>query len=384
MTRRPTRREMLERSVLAGVTFSLGARVVRAGEAAPSEKLDLAFVGIGGRGRENLDQLAGQNVVALCDVHESRAGNAWKKFPAARKYRDYRRLLDELGKGLDGVVISTPDHTHFHPALAVIDLGKHLYLEKPMAHSVAEVRRLTRRSAEKGIATQLGVQRHTLDNVHRVVEHIRAGTIGEVRECHAWVDGDRGMPKIPADSPPVPADLDWDLWLGPAAERPYSPAYAPYEWRFWWDFGTGETGNWGCHILDIPFWALDLAHPTRVEASGPPADLERTPTAMSVRYEFPARGTRPPVTLHWHHAKDGPPSCTSAGSSESDPASSSWARRGCSCASSASEGCIRRTRSGAPTRRREPSRTPRASTRSGSSPRRVARPPPATSGTRAP
>ncbi|MEE8148071.1 MAG: Gfo/Idh/MocA family oxidoreductase, partial [Longimicrobiales bacterium] len=206
----------------------------------------------------------------------------------------------------DAVVVSTPDHTHFHPSMAALARGKHLYCEKPMAHSVWEVRQLTNLAAEMKLATQLGVQRHTHDNVHRVVELIHAGAIGQVRECHAWVGGDRGMPKRPKDKRPVPAHLKWDLWLGPAEKRPYSPEYCPYKWRFWWDFGTGETGNWGCHILDIPFWALQLKHSTWVHGEGPPADPQLTPKSMTTRFEFPARDEFPPVTLHWYHTKKGP------------------------------------------------------------------------------
>jgi predicted dehydrogenase len=185
--------------------------------------------------------------------------------------------------------------------------GKHLYCEKPMAHSVWEVREMTKLAAEKKLATQLGVQRHTIGNIHRVVELVQAGAIGQVTEVHSWIGGSRGMPSIPTDTPPVPDTLKWDLWLGPTAERPYHPTYCPYGWRFWWDFGTGETGNWGCHILDIPFWALGLKYPTKVNGSGPPVDAQRTPKSMTTAFEFPAVGDRGPVTLHWYHAGSGPP-----------------------------------------------------------------------------
>jgi predicted dehydrogenase len=234
-------------------------------------------------------------------VDEVRAGKAFEQFPKAPRFHDYRVMLDKMGNQIDAVVISTPDHTHFHPAYLAMQQGKHVYLEKPLAHSVWEVRRLTELAAEKKVATQLGVQRHTLDAVRRAVALVRHGAIGAVRECHSWVGGSRGMPDLPTGQPPVPPTLQWDLWLGPVAARPYSPEYAPYKWRFWWDFGTGETGNWGCHILDIPFWALELQHPTHVEATGPEVDPERTPRSMAVKYTFPAAGKRPPVTLHWYH-----------------------------------------------------------------------------------
>ena len=174
-----------------------------------------------------------------------------------------------------------------------------------MAHNVWEVRTLTELAREQGLATQLGAQRHAIKNVHRVVELIRAGTIGEVTECYAWINGDRGMTAKPTDFPPVPTHLDWDLWLGPTAAREYSPDYCPYNWRFWWDWGTGETGNWGCHILDIPFWALDLAHPVRVRASGPEVDPARTSKSIDTHFDFAARGEHPALTLHWSHSKEG-------------------------------------------------------------------------------
>jgi predicted dehydrogenase len=268
--------------------------------------LNLACIGVGGRGGDNLKGLAGENIVALCDVDDRRAGDAYERFPKARKFYDFRRMLDQMHAELDGVVISTPDHTHFHPAQAAMQLQKHVYLEKPMAHSVEEVRRLTDLAAEQKVATQLGVQRHTLENVHRVVELIHSGAIGPVSEVHAWIGGDRGMPDYPPQTGPAPDHLRWDLWLGPAEQRPFSEAYAPYGWRFWWDFGTGEMGNWGCHILDIAYWALELKHPTRVDGSGPPVHPQTTPKQMATRFEFPATDHRPAVALNWHHAKNGP------------------------------------------------------------------------------
>jgi predicted dehydrogenase len=185
--------------------------------------------------------------------------------------------------------------------MMALRMGKHLYCEKPLAHAVYEVRAVTDLAREKKLATQLGAQRHVKSNMHRVVELIKSGAIGDVRECHAWIGGNRGMPAMPKSRPPVPSHLKWDLWLGPAAERPYSDAYVPYKWRFWWDFGTGETGNWACHILDIPYWALDLKYPTRVKASGPPLHIQTTPRSLAAVFDFPARGKLPPVKFHWSH-----------------------------------------------------------------------------------
>ncbi len=306
-----TRREMLKTTGLAGAGVWLGTSPRLRRPLPPGEKLGVAVVGIGGQGRGNLNAVAkSEEIVALCDVDEQRAGDAFDKYPKAKRFRDYRRMLDEMDGDIDAVIVSTPDHTHFHPAYEALRRGKHLYCEKPMAHNVWEVRALTETARKNGLATQLGVQRHVHGNVHRVVELVRGGVIGEVSECQAWVGGVRGMPEPPKDPdgfPPVPAHLDWDLWMGPTAARRYSPAYCPYHWRFWWDYGTGEMGNWGCHILDIPFWALELTHPTNVSAEGPPVDEQRTPKSMTTHLEFPAHGERPAVTLHWSHTKEGPP-----------------------------------------------------------------------------
>lgn len=296
-----TRRDLLKTAALTGAGFWLGTTAKPARAASALETLNVACIGVGGRGAANVSgvALAKQNIVALCDVDDQRAGKTYEQFPKAKKFHDFRRMYDAMEKEIDAVVISTPDHTHFHPTHRAIEMGKHVYLEKPMAHSVSEVRQLTQLTAEKNVATQLGVQRHTIANVHRVVELIQAGAIGEVSEVHCWIGSGRGMPEIPADKPPVPGHLKWDLWLGPARERPYHPTYAPYGWRFWWEFGTGEMGNWGCHILDGPFWALNLKYPHHVRAQGPAVSTETTPKSMSSTLEFAALGDRPKVTLHW-------------------------------------------------------------------------------------
>ncbi len=306
MSKRITRRSMLRTTTLAGAGIMLSGAGIRVGSASPNEKLNIACIGIGGRGATNVKGISGENIVALCDVDDKTAGGMYDRFPKAAKFYDYRRMMDKMEGQIDAVVVSTPDHTHAHPSMMALRMGKHLYCEKPLAHNLSQVRAMTDLAREKKLATQLGAQRHALDNMHRVVELIQSGAIGQVRECHAWIDGDRGMPTLPKDRPPVPPHLNWDLWLGPAADRPYSPEYVPYKWRFWWDFGTGETGNWACHILDIPYWALKLKYPTKVKASGPPLHAQTTPKSMAAQFEFPARGDLPPVTLHWYHAKNGP------------------------------------------------------------------------------
>ncbi len=301
------RRDMLKAATASGAGLYLGTHHSSARAAqSPNEKLNVALIGIGGQGRANLNGVKGENIVALCDVDDERAGKAYEQFPKAAKFHDYREMFDKLEKQIDAVVVSTPDHAHFHPAMMALERGKHLYCEKPMAHSVDQVRRMTELAQKQNVATQLGVQRHTIGNMHRIVELIQAGAIGDVTEVHSWIDGDRGMPALPKDKEEIPVHLKWDLWLGQAEDRPYHRAYCPYDWRFWWDFGTGEMGNWGCHILDIPYWSLNLKYPTRVEASGPEVDPRRTPKQLATKFEFPAEGNRPAVTLHWSHAKNGP------------------------------------------------------------------------------
>lgn len=303
MSKRISRRQSLKTGAAIGTGFWLGGNSTSRAEDSPNEKLNIACIGIGGRGAANLGGVSSQNIVALCDVDEKRAGNAFEKHSKAKRFQDFRRMLDEMDRQIDAVVVSTPDHTHFHPSMMAMKMGKHLYCEKPMAHSVWEIREMTNMAKKMKVATQLGVQRHTLNNMHRSVELIQAGAIGKVSEVHCWIGGDRGMPSPAKTGEKVPSHLNWDLWLGPAADRPYSSSYCPYDWRFWWDFGTGETGNFGCHILDIPFWALDLKYPTRVDGSGPKVDPQRASKSMTTRLEFPDKG----VTLHWYHAKGGPP-----------------------------------------------------------------------------
>jgi len=299
-----SRRNFLSQSAAAtaGVAFfhQSSMHPLSAAES-PNDKLNIACIGVGGRGSANVNGVKGQNIVAMVDVDENRAGGTFEKFPNVRRFTDYRKMFDSIGNDLDAVVISTPDHTHFHPAYTAMQLGLHVYLEKPLAHTVHETRTLCDLAREKNLATQLGVQRHEMENMHRVVELIQSGAIGQVNEVHSWVGGSRGMPAIPKDTPMVPSGLDYDLWIGPAEFRPYHPSFCPYGWRFLWDYGTGETGNFGCHILDIPFWSLGLKSPVRVDASGPEVDARRTPKAMHVVYRFEETNQKSGIDLHWYH-----------------------------------------------------------------------------------
>jgi hypothetical protein len=273
----------------------------------PSEKLNIAGVGIGGRGEGDLDEVGSENICALCDVDDKYAARVFKKYPNAKKYNDFSKMLDEE-KSIDAVVIATPDHNHAVVSMAAIKRGKHVYCEKPLAHSIYEVRKVTEAARQAGVATQLGNQGQASEATRLVCEFIWAGAIGPVHEVHSWCNrpiSPRGIER-PKDTPPVPETLNWDLWLGPAPYRPYNPCYLPFTWRGWWDFGSGVLGDIGCHQFVSIFRALKLGYPTSVEACSsnfyePAAVTEETaPKASIVRYDFPAREGMPPVKLAWY------------------------------------------------------------------------------------
>ncbi len=298
------RRDFLKSAALAGVALP-----AIAGEKSPNEKLSVAVIGVAGRGAAQLGAAAEENVVALCDVDSQKLGAAASRFPKARTFADFRKMFDEMHKQIDAVTVSTPDHVHAPASAMAMRLGKHCYCEKPLTHSVVEARVLTDLAREKKLATQLGTQIHAGANYRRAVELVQGGAIGPVREVHVWLGAnfknppkptDMSQPDVPADRPPVPPYLDWNLWLGPAPERPYHPTYVPGHWRSWWAFGNGTLGDFFCHYCDLAFWALRLRYPTSVEAEGPvhPESAARWTIA---RLEFPARDTLPPVSLTWYN-----------------------------------------------------------------------------------
>jgi predicted dehydrogenase len=258
---------------------------------------------LGARGSGNVEKCEGANVVALCDVDWRAAATALERYPGAAKYKDFRRMLDEE-KGIDAVVVSTPDHTHAVIAAAVMKRKKHVYVEIPLAHDVWEARELARLAGETGVTTQMGNERHSGAGIRRAVEMIWGGGLGPIREVHCWTNRPQWTQGIgrPQASPPMPEGLAWDLWLGPAPERAYHPAYHPYRWRGWLDFGTGALGAMGCHLLDVAFWGLDLgeAKSFSVEAESTAMGGETYPEASTIRYHFPARGDLPPVLVTWY------------------------------------------------------------------------------------
>jgi predicted dehydrogenase len=291
-------------------------------QVAPSERLNVAGIGAGGMGGGDIATVArlGANIVALCDVDDDRAGGSFNAFPKARRYKDFRVMLDKEAKNIDAVTVGTPDHVHAVAAMAAVRAGKHVYCQKPMTHTLVECRKLTKAARAAGVATQMGNQGHATEGARLTNEWLQAGIIGDVKEVHVWSDRAGRLWKQgigrPTETPPVPPTLDWKLWLGPVRERPYHPAYAPVSWRGWRDFGTGALGDMGCHIIDHPVWALRLGAPTAVEAratldgstlEGDKPNFETYPIASIIYFEFPAREAMPAVRMTWYEGGLMPP-----------------------------------------------------------------------------
>lgn len=294
------RRKFIYTSALAVSALALHAKTKIK---SPNEKLNIAIIGSGGRGGSNLGDVSSENIVVLCDVNEENLNSAAAKHPNAKKFIDFRKVFDHE-KDFDAVVVSTTEHTHAFATMLALKAGKHVYCEKPLTHSVWEARMIVEAAKKTKVATQMGTQIHAGNNYRRVVELIQSGAIGPVREAHVWVSRAWGDGERPKDMPPVPAGLHWDLWLGPAPERPYHPEYIDKpgtpRWYKYWDFGGGTMSDLGAHYNDLAFWALKLDHPLTIEADERKASLETAPATMSVVYEYGARGDLPPVKLHWY------------------------------------------------------------------------------------
>ena len=325
---RLSRRKFLAASMIGAGAVSLGApAILRAANA--NDRLNIAIIGAGGRGAANTADVASENIVALCDVSEANLERAGEKFPKARRFTDFRELFDHA-REFDAVVVSTCEHTHAFATLAALQLGKHVYCEKPLTHNVWEARLIRERAAKSNVATQMGIQIHAGDNFRRVVELIQAQAIGPVREVHVWVSRAWGwhateeearrhgdivtVRERPAGTDPVPAGLRWDLWLGPAKDRPFHNVYVPGpKWYRWWDFGNGTMSDLGSHWNDLPFWALRLKSPLTIAAEGPPPHPELAPASMQATYEYAPRGDMPAVTLTWYQGVNKPEIWTSGG-----------------------------------------------------------------------
>ncbi len=296
------RRQFLQTATLAtaGTLFAgCHAPAPRPRRLSANEKLNIGVIGTAHRAAEDLRGVESENIVALCDIDQNFLDEAKQKYPRAKTCQDFRNLLEQ--PDIDAVVIGTADHTHAVATSAALRLGKHVYCEKPLTHTVYEAREISRLAARhKQLATQMGTQIHATENYRRTVELVKSGAIGKVHECHVWCIKSLANSERPNSLPPIPANIHWDLWLGPAPSRPYHPDYLPNTWRHWWDFGEGILGDMACHYVDLAFWALDLRHALTIEAEGPPVHPETTPAWLVVHYEFPARHQLPAVKLTWY------------------------------------------------------------------------------------
>lgn len=314
-----SRRRFLQSAAAGTLAFPAILRSQSAGD-----KLRVVIIGCGGRGGSNMAEMLGENIVALCDVNAKNLAAAAVKAPGAKQFRDFRKLYEELPESAyDAVVVSTTEHTHAFATLPALKRKKHVYCEKPLTRDVHEARIITEAAKAAGVATQMGTQIHAGANYRRVVELIQSGAIGPVTECHVWVGRTWGRQSAedaaafkdivtvlerPTTEDPVPAELDWDLWIGPAPMRPFSSVYFPGpRWYRWWDFGNGTMSDLGSHWNDLPFWALNLDAPLSIEASGPPPHPEIAPATMSATYSYGARGSMPPVKLTWYQGQMKPP-----------------------------------------------------------------------------
>ena len=301
MTHRISRREYLQSSTVAGTALAVGyhSSALAVESKSPSEKLRIASVGCQGRAGADINGTSSENIVALCDIDANSLGRTAARFPAARKYRDFRVMLEKEADKIDAVLVGTPDHTHAPAAAMALRLKKHVYCEKPLTHTVKEARTLAELAKQNKLVTQMGTQIHAGANYRRVVELIQSGAIGPIKEVHVWVNVNYSGAKFNTGKP-VPKHVDWDLWLGPAARRPYSTGVHPFNWRKFWDYGTGGLGDFGCHYMDLVHWALDLRNPTSISAKGPKVDPVSTPPWVIVDYKYPARGKLPAVNLTWY------------------------------------------------------------------------------------
>ena len=308
-----SRREFLQTTAFTAAAVSIipGHVLGLNGATPPSEKVRIAGIGIGGQGGHDIRQLASQEIVALCDVDWNKASGIFNEYPKAKRYKDYRKMLDEMDKDIDAVVIGTPDHTHAPASIAAIRRKKHVYCEKPLTHSVYEAKWVADEARKYGVATQMGNQGQASEDTYRLCEMIQAGSIGKIKEIHVWTDRPsnglfneywpQGVNR-PKDTPAVPEGLDWDLWIGPAPMRPYHPAYHPFVWRGWWDFGTGALGDIGCHSFAPIFRAVNLTghYPKTVHAVSTRVNEETFPLGSIVEWQFDSFGSNPPIKVYWY------------------------------------------------------------------------------------
>ena len=315
-----SRRQFLSAAALTAATVTIVPRHVLGGPGykAPSDKLNIACIGVGGKGKADIMGVSSENIVALCDVDsrkyaelqtkietdlpETEIPQAMEWFNKVKRYKDYRKMLSEMEKDIDAVTVTIPDHSHAAAAMMALRMKKHVFVQKPLTHTIQEARALAAEAKKQGVTTQMGNQGHASEGARLINEWIWDGAIGDVTEVHCWTNRPiwpQGIP-APTESVPVPPELDWNLWLGPAADRPYNPALCHFVWRGWQDFGTGAVGDMGAHIMDHPYWALNLKYPSTIQATSTALNDASYPLASRVKYTFPARGNMPPVDLYWH------------------------------------------------------------------------------------
>jgi predicted dehydrogenase len=307
MTSSSSRRDFLKQTALAGTGFWVAAGLESAPlkQPGPNDRVNIAAIGSGGQGQSDLGQfakVAGVNIVALCDVDDNRAAKSYGQYPKAARYPDFRVMLEKQ-KDIDAVLVATPDHVHAHASVMAMRLGKHVYCEKPLTHDIFECRLMKEVAQKHKVATQMGNMGTGRNGFRRGVEIVQAGALGDVREVHIWTNRPIWPQNLnrPKETPPVPKTLNWDLWIGPAPMRPYNPAYLPFNWRGWWDFGTGALGDMACHTMNLPFMSLRLGLPSAVSATlVTPLNEETAPMGCKITYEFPARGKLPAVRLFWY------------------------------------------------------------------------------------
>lgn len=295
------RRHFLQTTSAAAIAAGVWSEIPAQESRSANEKLRLLIVGTANRADANIAGVRGENIVGICDIDQNYLDRAATQFSNAKKYVDYREMIDKEAGSADAVVVSTADHNHAPATMRAIAAGLNVYCEKPLTHTVYEARIIAEAARKKGVATQLGTQIHAEPNYRRVVEIVQSGALGDIQEVHVWVGKGWGGGERPEGGETPPPNLNWDLWLGPAPVRPYvSGRYHPAQWRRWWDFGQGTLGDMGCHYMDLPFWALDLRHPVQCEAFGEAVHPETCPLGLKVEYLFPARGEKPPVKLTWY------------------------------------------------------------------------------------
>ena len=294
-------------AVLPKFIFARGE--IKKGKIVKGRKVNIAGVGVGGKGKSDVNAFRGENIVALCDVDYRRGLKSFESLPKAKRYKDFRQMLIENEDKIDAVSVSTPDHMHFPPALMAIKMGKHVFVQKPLCHTVEEARILTEEARKHDVITVMGNQGHCKEGIRLVREWVQGGYIGKVREAHVWTNRPvwpQGI-KEKLESEPIPDLLDWNRWLGVAPVRPYNSGYLPFNWRGWWDFGCGALGDMACHTMDATFWSLDLLYPDSVIARTSGLNTQTAPKKAKITYEFPARGDMPPVTVTWYDGGKKPP-----------------------------------------------------------------------------